>query len=384
MEQTQPAAALPDLDDPAHPAYWIPPQRPRDLEKWRRGMVLQEYQANPFLIKNRKTDIRAFVFVASVEPLVAYFYRDFMMRVAPKTYAYDDKDKAASMTTYHTMGDHGKQRQEVLNEMQYSPERLADYIDEELKAGDPEKQERTKKSSSSSGGGSWTAWLGGGGTPAAGAASEDGKDERFTGPRGPLKRALQNLVGQPIPRSSSPQVHSSNSTRTSYKYTQDDAISRPGQTIIQGRLLPNMHKLCRAALLAQLDKLDKTPGGFILYGVDLLIDEELSPRLLEFNWSPELSIPAAGDWKLQMNYDMVREIIGIGLKTLEYRVSRADFEEAAVSGRRQEGVGFPYTLRSYTRAAENKMELLIDGEEVEGGMGWMKEGGTAAGGDMRR
>lgn len=49
-------------------------------------MVIQKYIANPMLIQGLKFDLRVYVLLVSVDPLVVYIYRDGLTRLATDEY----------------------------------------------------------------------------------------------------------------------------------------------------------------------------------------------------------------------------------------------------------------------------------------------------------
>ena len=55
-------------------------------------IVVQTYLDNPFLINERKWDMRTYVLVTSVHPLRVYMYRDGLVRFASSKYVTDAKD----------------------------------------------------------------------------------------------------------------------------------------------------------------------------------------------------------------------------------------------------------------------------------------------------
>jgi len=79
----------------------------RQLTNWKSKfpdndeIVVQTYLPNPFLIKQRKWDMRTYVLVTSINPLRVYMYRDGLVRFASSKYEKDAKagGKATSFLT---------------------------------------------------------------------------------------------------------------------------------------------------------------------------------------------------------------------------------------------------------------------------------------------
>lgn len=79
----------------------------RSLAKWKQSfpdndeVVVQTYLPNPFLINQRKWDMRTYVLVTSIHPLRVYMYRDGLVRFASSKYEPDAKG-GGKKTSYLT------------------------------------------------------------------------------------------------------------------------------------------------------------------------------------------------------------------------------------------------------------------------------------------
>eukprot|EP00966_Prymnesium_polylepis_P282086 6518526-Prymnesium_polylepis.1 len=62
----------------------------------RAAAVVQEYVASPLLLDGLKFDLRCYVLVKSVQPLVAYLYREGMARFATAPYAPPDESNLSN------------------------------------------------------------------------------------------------------------------------------------------------------------------------------------------------------------------------------------------------------------------------------------------------
>lgn len=51
--------------------------------------IVQEYITNPHLINKKKYDLRMYVYIKSIEPLVVFIYRDGLVRFASKPFSLD-------------------------------------------------------------------------------------------------------------------------------------------------------------------------------------------------------------------------------------------------------------------------------------------------------
>jgi hypothetical protein len=92
--------------------------------------VIQRYMTSPLLLHGRKVDFRAFVLVASVKPLAAFFHDDFMARVSP--FAYSNRAKGErGLTAVASMDQSflsGQEKKAELENGQWSPQKLALHL----------------------------------------------------------------------------------------------------------------------------------------------------------------------------------------------------------------------------------------------------------------
>lgn len=63
-----------------------------DSLKFKEPMIVQKYVSNPFLIKGHKFDLRLYVLITSLDPLMVYLYGDGLVRFATQPYT-NTKDK---------------------------------------------------------------------------------------------------------------------------------------------------------------------------------------------------------------------------------------------------------------------------------------------------
>ncbi|CAL8111533.1 unnamed protein product [Orchesella dallaii] len=80
----------------------------RVVNKWsqvpkKKPVIVQSYVANPYLINDRKFDLRLYVLVTDFNPLKIYMYNDGLVRFAPVKYSHDSKrvgDRFMHLTNY--------------------------------------------------------------------------------------------------------------------------------------------------------------------------------------------------------------------------------------------------------------------------------------------
>lgn len=96
------------------------------------GAVVQEYIERPLLIYGHKIDFRVFLFVASTNPLLAFYYPIFMVRRSSKSYLPAHGHEAILTA----VAGHEKLKDEKvrLNSYQYTPDELQEYLHEHAEA----------------------------------------------------------------------------------------------------------------------------------------------------------------------------------------------------------------------------------------------------------
>jgi hypothetical protein len=63
------------------------------------NLVISRYISNPYLVQNKKSDLRVYVAVTSFYPLICYVYTDGLTRFAVDEYN-EDLSQEASLTNY--------------------------------------------------------------------------------------------------------------------------------------------------------------------------------------------------------------------------------------------------------------------------------------------
>ena len=64
------------------------------------NMIASKYISNPYLINNKKFDLRVYVFVSSIMPLRIYRYKEGLVRFASDEYSSDYNDRCSHLTNY--------------------------------------------------------------------------------------------------------------------------------------------------------------------------------------------------------------------------------------------------------------------------------------------
>jgi len=65
---------------------------------WRTKAIVQKYIQNPMLIRGRKFDLRVYLFIASTDPIIAYFSPYWYARIAVNEYDKDDNSSTVALT----------------------------------------------------------------------------------------------------------------------------------------------------------------------------------------------------------------------------------------------------------------------------------------------
>ena len=99
-----------------------------------RGMLVQRYLANPYLIKERKFDLRVYVLITGVSPLKVYVYKDGFARFATEDYGggADIGNTCAHITNQslheHKVVGYFGDRQDVFSGFKWSLRSLGVYL----------------------------------------------------------------------------------------------------------------------------------------------------------------------------------------------------------------------------------------------------------------
>ena len=73
------------------------------------GLIVQKYIENPLIIQNRKFDIRQWVLVTSLNPLVIWMWKEPYIRFGAEDYKMDDLNNIYSHLTNNSIAKHSKQ-----------------------------------------------------------------------------------------------------------------------------------------------------------------------------------------------------------------------------------------------------------------------------------
>jgi tubulin polyglutamylase TTLL4 len=75
----------------------------KDEIKNKHNFILQKYLSNPHLLRGFKYDLRIYILVTSIDPLVAYMYQDGLVRMATQPYSNNAdtlKERFMHLTNY--------------------------------------------------------------------------------------------------------------------------------------------------------------------------------------------------------------------------------------------------------------------------------------------
>ena len=73
------------------------------------GLIVQKYIENPLIIQNRKFDIRQWVLVTSLNPLIIWMWKEPYIRFGAEDYKMDDLNNIYSHLTNNSIAKHSKQ-----------------------------------------------------------------------------------------------------------------------------------------------------------------------------------------------------------------------------------------------------------------------------------
>jgi len=99
------------------------------------GAIIQQYLPKPVLILGHKIDLQVYMFVASTNPFMAFYYPVFSVRRSPAQYRHDEGNEKEGHAHTFTTGTSDKTvKPEKLNTFQYSPDEFQQYLFEHSKA----------------------------------------------------------------------------------------------------------------------------------------------------------------------------------------------------------------------------------------------------------
>jgi len=113
-----------------------------------------------------------------------------------------------------------------------------------------------------------------------------------------------------------------------YQYTPDEFqqyLYEHGQAphdYIEQYLQPGLQRLCSMALAAHVQNLDRGRGYYGIYGLDVMLEQDFSLKILEINFSPQLSNQGASSWKRRLNRALVEEVMHIEHAIIAIRAER--------------------------------------------------------------
>jgi len=99
--------------------------------------VVQKYIENPMLIKDKKFDIRQFVMVASLDPVVVFLLDDCYLRFCTKNYTHTNlTDRFIHLTNHQVQKNSDEYNTSGISENQWSLSMFKDYLRDQLNQPD--------------------------------------------------------------------------------------------------------------------------------------------------------------------------------------------------------------------------------------------------------
>lgn len=242
--------------------------------------MVQEYIPNPLLIDGRKFDLRLYVCVTSVEPLIAYLFDDGLGRFATHLYQRPSNANKAQKTVHLTNYSVNKTDGESIEEYKWSFQDILAYLEQNFK-GTPVRM-----------------WEG------VYSQNNASRNERSVSRPG-------------APRSSLPPKYKRQNVEVEQRA--DPVIPDPGQEQMSVRdiALENIKHVIRMTLIAcEPTFVAQTAlcrcGGFPrkqfgFYGFDLMFLDDLSVKLIEVNVNP--STATENDIDKRIKFWMLRDML---------------------------------------------------------------------------
>lgn len=121
--------------------------------------------------------------------------------------------------------------------------------------------------------------------------------------------------------------------------------------------LPKLKVLSSRLLRTTFSSLAKDAGYYGIFGMDVLVTNDLEVFFSEMNYSPDLGLPNSGEWKQEVTQDMLREVMGIQLEVLNYRVENGPAGASGVPSTdlmmKLEPAVKKYSKLAYTKSASD-------------------------------